>query len=334
MERKYRRLKLQDRELIGRLQIQGLNQSEIAQLLGVNKSTISRELKRNKEPRLGYIVYYAQNLAEERRAHYRPKIESHPYLLNHVVEKLKLGWSPQQIAGRSRLLLGDKNTISHETIYNYVFSDRGKQLKLYTYLRSRQKRRFPKIARKKNKRSLIPNRVSIHDRPAIINKRDDFGHWEADLIVFSYDKKANIFTMRERKSRYLIALKNQNRSPTTINQSLLQSDIRWSLRVKSITFDNDFAFRKHEQLAAAFTANTYFCDPFKSHQKGSIENVNRVLREYCPRKMDIAALKQEELSQYTALINDRPMKCLGYRTPKEVYFDLAIKDFHQQKPTS
>lgn len=251
-----------------------------------------------------------------------------------MIEKLKLGWSPQQIAGRSRLLLGIKNTISHETIYNYVFSPRGKELKLYSYLRSRQKRRFPKIARKKNKRSLIPNRVSIHDRPAIINQRDEFGHWEADLIVFSYDKKANIFTMRERKSRYLIALKNQNRSPTTINQSLLQSGVRWSLRVKSITFDNDFAFRKHEQLAAALTAKTFFCDPFKSHQKGSIENVNRVLREYCSRKMVIASLKQEELSHYTELINERPMKCLGYRTPKEVYFDLAIKDLQQQKSNS
>lgn len=331
MERKYRRLKLQDRELIGRLRIQGLNQSEIAQLLGVHKSTISRELKRNKEPRLGYIVYLAQNLAEQRRAHYQPKIESHPSLLRHVIDKLKLGWSPQQIAGRSRFLLGDKCYISHETIYNYIFSPRGKELKLYTYLRSRQKRRFPKIARKKNKRSLIPNRVSIHDRPEIINKRGEFGHWEADLIVFSYDKKANIFTMRERQSRYLIALKNQNRSPKTINESLLQSDIKWSMRVKSITFDNDFAFRKHEQLAEAFTAKTYFCDPFKSHQKGSIENANKVLREYCPRKMDIASLKQEELSRYTELINDRPMKCLGYRTPKEVYLDLAVKDMQQKK---
>lgn len=329
MEKKYKRLTLNDRELLGRLLVQGLNQSQIAELLGVHKSTVSREISRNKELRLGYIVNLAQYLTEKRRAHYKPKIESHPHLLNHILEKLKLGWSPAQIAGRSKLY-GGKSLISHESIYTYIFSPQGKEQKLYAYLRSRQKRRFPKIARKKNKRSLIPNRTSIHERPEKIDNRDEFAHWEADLIVFSQDKRANILTMRERKSRYLIALRNDNRSPMTINQNLLQSDIRLSMRVNSITFDNDISFRNHGELAESFSAKTYFCDPFKSYQKGSIENANRSLREYCPRKMDIQSLQQEELDRYVQLINNRPMKCLGYRTPQEVYFDLAVKSIQQR----
>ena len=133
--------------------------------------------------------------------------------------------------------------------------------------------------------------------------------------------------MRERKSRYLIAVKNDNRSPATINKNLLSSDVRLLLRVNSITFDNDISFRNHAELAESFSAKTYFCDPFKSYQKGGIENANRSLREYCPRKMDIQSLQQEEINRYVQLINNRPMKCLGYRTPEEVYFELAAKSF-------
>lgn len=326
MERKYKRLTFKDREYIGKLLVQGFNRAQIAQLLGVHKSTVCREIKRNQEPRLGYIFNLAQYKTEQRRQRYIPKLERHSGLLNEVIEKLKLGWSPNQIAGRSKYLLG-KPHISHETIYRYLFSEAGIKQNLYKYLQSRQKRRFPKIARRKVKRSLIPNRISIHDRPESIANRQDFGHWEADLICFSQNKKANIFTMRERKSRYMVALKNSNRSPQTINTTLLRNEqLRYLLRVKSITFDNDIAFRKHEEMAQEFTATTYFCDPFKSHQKGAIENANRQLRRYCPRKSDIDALTQQDLDVYIKQINNRPMKCLGYRTPSEVYLSLAVEE--------
>ncbi len=326
MGQKFRRLMVEDRELIGRLMCQGLNQSQIASLLGVHKSTISREVQRNKEGRLGYIVLLAQYKTEQRRSHYQPKIEKSPFLLNHVEEKLKLGWSPEQIAGR--LKQGSHSAyICHESIYAYIFSPQGLEKKLYTYLRSRQKRRFPKIARRKTKRTLIPNRVSIHDRPSVVNSRETFGHWEADLIVFSQDKRANIFTIRERKSRYLVALKNENRSPSTINKTLLEhKQVNSLLRVKSITFDNDIAFTKHEQLADVFSAKTYFCDAYKSYQKGGIENANRQLRQYCSRKIDINALTQEELDRYVELINNRPMKCLGFKTPFETHLKLAVEE--------
>lgn len=133
--------------------------------------------------------------------------------------------------------------------------------------------------------------------------------------------------MRERKSRYLVALKNNNRSPHTINNTLLSNEeLQYRLKIKSITFDNDISFRQHEELAEEFSDSTYFCDPFKSYQKGAIENANRMLRRYCPRKSDIDALSQTELDSYTKLINERPMKCLGYKTPAEVYFKLAVDE--------
>jgi IS30 family transposase len=331
MERKYKRLTLQDREYIGKLLIQGFNQVQIAQFLGVHRSTISREIDRNKEGRLGYIFLLAQRKTEQRRAHYTKKLDRHAYLKQDIIKKLKLGWSPNQIAGRSKFSSG-KTSISHETIYRYLFSEAGIEQKLYLLLHSRQKRRFPKIARRKVKRSLIPNRTSIHDRPESIASRQDFGHWEADLVCFSQNKKANIFTMRERKSRYMLALKNPNRSPHTINQTLLgREQLKYSLKIKSITFDNDIAFRQHEELARAFDATTYFCDPFKSHQKGAIENANRLLRRYCPRKGNIDALTQEELDGYIERINSRPLKCLGYKTPAEVYFKLAVDEINAAK---
>lgn len=166
MDRKYKRLTIQDREYIGKLLVEGYNQVEIAQLLGVNKSTISREISRNQEPRLGYIFQLAQYKTIGRRQRYQPKLEKHPWLLQDIIEKLKLGWSPNQIAGRSKCFSG-KSLVCHETIYRYFFSEEGIRQKLYLYLPSRQKRRFPKIARRKVKRSLIPNRVSIHDRPVL-----------------------------------------------------------------------------------------------------------------------------------------------------------------------
>jgi transposase, IS30 family len=135
----------------------------------------------------------------------------------------------------------------------------------------------------------------------------------ADLVCFSQNRKANIFTMRERKSRYMVALKNTNRRPATINQTLLHNEqLKYRLRIKSITFDNDIAFRRHEELAQEYSAQTYFCDPFKSYQKGAIENANRQLRRYCSRKSDINALNQSELDSYIKKINNRPLKCLGY----------------------
>lgn len=141
----------------------------------MHKSTICREIKRNQELQLCYIFCLAQYKTEQRRQHYQPKIERFSFLLEDIIEKLKLGWSPNQIAGRSKYLLG-KPCISHETIYRYLFSRAGTKQNLYRYLQSRQKRRFPKIARKKVKRSLIPNRISIHVRPEAISNRQDFRH--------------------------------------------------------------------------------------------------------------------------------------------------------------
>lgn len=288
MARNFRRLTVKHREVISRLYYEGVKQIRIAQILGVHRSTVCRELKRNKFDNIGYIYLIAQEKNDKRRSNgYKNKIFRSSFLMDYVEDKLNLGWSPEQIAGR--LNIGStKPFISYETIYSYIFSQSGIEKKLYKLLKTRRKKRFPKIARKKNKRSLLPNRVSIHDRPQIVNTKEDFGHWKGDLIVFSTNKKANLFTMRERKSRYMIAIKNENRSPSTLNANLFNAEkLKYVLNIKSITFDNDIAFTKHELIAKNYSAKTYFCDPFESYQKGCIENGNRLLREYCVRKIDI-----------------------------------------------
>lgn len=250
---------------------------------------------------------------------HRKKIDRSPVLQKHIFERLKEGWSPQQIAGRDKLDLG-KVWVSHETIYKYIYSPNGIKDGLYKYLRSKRKKRYPKIGRKPNRRTLIPNRVSIHDRPETITNRLDFGHWEADLIVFSQDKRANLLTLRERKSRFMIAIKNMNRSPDTIVSNLFEKyRLHWRPPFNSITFDNDISFIQHERIAKEFESKTYFCDAYKSYQKGTIENGNRLLREYFPRNVDILAIQQKDIDRYVELVNNRPMKCLGYKTPDEIY---------------
>lgn len=150
--------------------------------------------------------------------------------------------------------------------------------------------------------------------------RLDFGHWKADLIVFSQDKRANLLKLRERKSRYMIAIKNDNRCPDTIVTNLFEKyRLRWRSPFHSITFDNDISFIKHEKIANAFNSKTYYYEPYKSYQKGTIENSNCLLREYVPRKADILAISRLEIDKYVEIINNRPMKCLGYKSPDEVY---------------
>lgn len=205
-----------------------LESNSNTKLLGFNRSTICRELKRNHDPDYGYNILIAHERTQRRQwIHHRTKIQRHSPLQQHILERSKEGWSPEQIAGRAKLDLGE-TWVSHETIYQYIYSKDGIKDELYKYLRDKRKRRYPKVGRRPNKRSLIPNRVSIHERPDSINNRLDFGHWEAYLIVFSQDKRANLLTLRERKSRFIIAIKNDNRSPDTIVANLFEKyRLRW-----------------------------------------------------------------------------------------------------------
>lgn len=319
MGKHYSHISAENRIKLYELLYKGMTLANISLLLGYHKSTIYRELERN-----SYMSGYRPDWANteygnRRRSQYKSKIEKNPDLKNYIIAKLQAGWSPELISGRLRLENNGKCIISYATIYNYIYSAHGKSLKLYKLLKKQRRFRYPRIKRRKYTKS--QQKPSIKDREEYINNRTEFGHWEGDLIVFT-NLKNNIITLRERKSRYIKAIKNQSRK----SLSTLNTLVRYmkNAPIKTLTLDNDPAFAHYREIEATLNTKVYFCEPYKSYQKGTVENANRLLREDLPRKTNISKVKQDQIDKIACKHNIRPMKCLGYKTPMEVYHENII----------
>jgi IS30 family transposase len=257
-------------------------------------------------------------LAEERGHQKAQKLYKREYLKNYISERLARGWSPEQIAGRLKIEHSGVCVISHETIYKFIYSEEGKQNKLYQYLRKKKRFRKPQISRKN--RGIIPNRVSISERPKEVEGRKTFGHWEGDLM-FGCKQKDNLITLRERKSRYIIAIKNANKKAEETAKKIIKNLKKLKEYILSLTLDNGREFSEHEAIKKALSISTYFCEPYKSYQKGSVENGNGILREYFPRGTDLSQISQKDIGYQIRKINNRPMKCLHYKTPREIFME-------------
>jgi len=318
MGKKYTHLTMEHRIAIAWMLDRRISKADIAKQLKVHRSTIYREIKRNYDEKWGYYSLIADSKAAKRQVHQKErKLDRNSALLEYVIDSLKLGWTPEQIVGRMKRI-GGKALVCHETIYAYIYSKAGIKLQLYKFLKHKRKKRYPKIARRKA--PSIRNRVPISERPEYINDRSDFGHWECDLVMFKKPTKINLITLRERKSRYLIAIKNESKkSVETATNIISYMQQIFDGTVKSITFDNGFEFAEHELIKNKLGIKTYFCDPYKSYQKGAIENANKILREFFPRNYPIDRLMQTTIEKATENINNRPMRCLEYQTPYEAY---------------
>jgi len=316
MEKQYRHLHSQDRVKIYELIFQGQAIEAIAKSIGFHRSSIYRELGRN-----SCKVGYRPDLASQQylmRRQRDSKLQTNPELREFVIGKLKEGWSPASIAGRLKYQL-KKSVISCETIYRFIYSTPGMALKLHHYLMKKRRFRYPRI---KRRRQTIANarKTSIKERDDRINQRKTFGHWEGDLVLFKYTK-TNLFTLRERKSRFIVAIKNQSRrAQTTFNTLVNYMKNKLPETVQTLTLDNDPAFALHEQVAETFNSQIYFCEPYKSYQKGGIENANKLIRTQLPSRTKIDDLEQNDIDDIIKNLNDRPMRCLGYQTPNEVFW--------------
>ena len=312
METKYGQLTESERCEIFRLRSAGISHSEIGRMIGRDKGTISRELRRNALPKSGYAPLSAERIALARRRRKRKsKIERSSQLLETVRDQLiAMGRSPEQIAGRLKLEQG-KPVISHESIYRFVHGEEGRKEKLHRYLPQAKAKRGRR-ARRGNK-SLIPNRISIHDRPAVIGDRREFGHWEGDLMAFSRPGQNNV-VLTERKSRYILAARQPEKTAATATASLnsLLRDLPDQAK-RSITFDNGGEFVGHASLGL----KTYFCDPHSPWQKGGVENAIGRLRRDLPRSTTPTDYSPADFHDIIAAHNDTPRKCLGFRTPAE-----------------
>ena len=306
MERRYCQLSKYEREEIYRLLTGGISRREIATRLGRSASTISREIRRNKQA-LGYLPDTAQRLAWERRRRGYFKIDGYPELKSALLEGLARRWSPEQIAA----FCYGKTTFCHETIYRYLYhSPYAIKFSLYQFLWRQRPRRRKKKWRKT--RSTIKDRISIHNRSKHINNRTHYHHWEADLMLFK-GTKHNLITAVERKSRYLIIINNPDgKKAKPVAEHLAKAIAPY--KPKSITLDNGLEFAKHKQLPA----QTFFCDPYSSWQKGSVENANGLIRKFLPKSYN-GPITQEILDNIQHLINNRPRKILGYKTPADLF---------------
>ena len=317
MGKKYEQLNLEKRERLYALSQQNFQANTIADLLGCHRATIYRELNRNKT-RIGYLPDKAHKMALD-RCDNGLKIDRNPELKDYIVSKLQEGWSPEIITNCLKKERGI-SVISHETIYAYIYSKEGRKNDLYLSLKKRRKKRKAKMACK-SKKTCIPNRVSIHERPKNIEERDECGHWEGDLVLFS-NSSTNLITLRERKSRVFLAIKNPSKHADTTSKNIIKKfKGRKKILIETLTLDNGGEFARHEDIARALKIDTFFCDPYSSYQKGSVENGNGVLRYDLPRSSNIDSLSQKQIDKIVDKINNRPMKCLDFRTPSEVFME-------------
>lgn len=323
MGAQYDQLNASEREVIGRLHAAGRSRREIARMLARSASTISREIRRNSRPTKrwpgGYQPRRAQALSERRRNRGRAhKLARQPDLRDLVRDRLAMGWSPEQIAGRLALEHG-ATVISHESIYRYVYS-RSAQKDYWHRLLPRAKHRRGRLGRRGGSPvDHIKARVPIGQRPPEANDRRQAGHWEADLMLFRRHGQA-VLVAHERRSRLTLVTRQPSKAakPALDSLTAIFKRLPRSLR-RSITFDNGTEFALHHRLGAELGMRTFFCDPHAPWQKGGIENAIGRLRRPLPRKADLAAIPQSRLDGLVKAYNQTPRRCLDFLTPAEVF---------------
>lgn len=314
---KYRKLTKADRILIAQWKNDGLTCRKIARLLGRNVSTISREIQGNSFKGEIYEPLHAQYKSDVKKNKAWKAKDSlkNPWLYSHVMDRLKCGWSPEQISGRLKQEYKNypDRQIGIETIYRFIYKDINKRLKLWEYLRRKQVKRRKKGGRKAQ-RVRIPDRISIHQRPKEVEERIVPGHWEGDSIV-GKGHKSGLHTEYERVTSLIRfeKLDRINSDQTLKSMKRIFGLLPRHLK-KSITLDNGSEMVKHNQIGIP----TYFADPYSSWQRGGNENANMWIRYYFPKGTDFSKVTNQELKEVEWELNNRPRKRLGFKTPMEV----------------
>lgn len=314
----YTHLTADERYQIDDLQREGFSQKAIAEIIGRSKSTLSRELRRNQGAR-GWRPRQAHLKATERlavRGSANVKRASDA-AWNYAKEHLQNDqWSPEQIAGR--LEREGLETISHETIYQRILEDKKAGGTLYSNLRCKKKRK-KRYGSARSARGAIPNRVDIDQRPAIVESRKRIGDWEGDTIIGAYDGGAVIASMVERKSRYTCLAKAENKTTTAVINGINEQMLPIADFVLTVTFDNGKEFSQHKTLSDKLHADVFFAKPYHSWERGLNENTNGLVRQYFPKRIPFDSISNNELQIVVKKLNDRPRKCLDYKTPFEVF---------------
>ncbi len=309
----YTHLTHHERYQIHILKRAGHSQNAIATLMNRHKSTISRELARNSGQR-GYRPKQAHRLAVARMRATANARCIDPATWAFARARLAEQWSPEQISGF--LKVQGLPGVSHETLYRRIYADKRFGGGLWRHLRCQKLRR--KRYGRHDRRGTIPGRVSIESRPAAVEARTRVGHWEGDTIIGARHRQA-IVSLVERKSRYTLLTKVERKTAHLVGQAVTGLLKPFKARVHSLTTDNGKEFAEHQTIARKLDAAFYFAHPYASWERGTNENTNGLVRQYFPRKRRFDTIQPEEIAFATQRLNHRPRKCLGFRTPHEVF---------------
>ena len=309
----FRHFDLQDREKIERWSGQQKSLRWIAGALGRSVSSISDEIRRNKVKGT-YDAAKAHHKAYTKRKYSKyqgMKVAVDPELREYVEAKIQEHQSPEGISGRLKHIETDRQYASTKAIYKFIKSPYGRQIERNLYSQAVKKRGGPK----RDRPVTIDGRTMIDERPKYIEKRLHFGHFEADFIESGKDGKGSILVLIERKTRYPWLQYLEHRDTETVNRAIQKLLV--GIPAKTLTIDNDLSFQKHEKLSTLIGADIFFCHPFASHEKGTVENRNKAIRRYVPKRTDLSTYSEEYIQWVERLLRNRFMKCLRYRTPQE-----------------
>ena len=333
----YKHLSLYERNKIGILQGEGKSIRSIAKILKRSASTIQREINRENADK--YRGKYIQSTTHKRvkeawsESHKRKNTFLNQRNVSYFIEcELKRDYSPDIICHELLELLGE--TVSNETLYKYIYS---KGWKLTQYLRRSKFGRQAKKTERPKKQGTgknIPNRVDIDLRPIEANLRIEFGHFEADSIEGTrkrvkqgdgkhiQKRKSCLTVVVDRVSRLTKIIKTASLTSMKTSTSILKAMKPYRNTIKSITYDNGKEFSKHEIINKEFNIKSYFCKPYHSWEKGTVENINGIIRRFFPKGTDFDMITNKQIKCVEDWINNRPMKVLGYLTPNEKYLEL------------
>lgn len=318
--KKFTQLTLKERYQISAYIKVGYTQKQMALCLGISQSTISRELKRN-----SYQSIYKPELAEQFTFHrhkYKTKyLKLTRKVMNYIKDKLKEDWSPEQISG---VMKKDKLPwVSHETIYQYIYKNKYHGGKLYLKLRHKNKK-YHKRGNDYNSRGVIKNRVSINQRPKIVEHKKRVGDFEIDTVIGKNHIGA-LVTIVDRASKFTLIKKVDSKKADVVSQALI--DMLYPIRelTHTITSDNGKEFAYHEKVSKALDTKFYFANPYHSWERGLNEHTNGLIRQYLPKQTDFTRIKRREIQEIQNRLNNRPRKSLGYKTPSEVFYAKVAK---------
>ena len=293
---------------------EGFSYRDIGKRLKVSHSTISREVRRNRIRDNHYLPEVAHAKTIKRRC-LAAKYGIPALTITFVEFGLNQKWSPEQIAGVGKII---GHSVSHEWIYGYVQRDKLRGGKLYKQLRH-GRRKYRQGSRAK--RVIIPNRVGIERRPAIVDKKKRFGDWEADTVLGKQGTGA-IVSLVERKSKLYLIRKVPAKSAAEVSRAMVGMLWRYRRHVRTITADNGSEFCDHGLVAEKLKTDIYFANPYSSWERGLNENFNGLLRQYIRKGTDLRTVTNEQIANIEKALNARPRKCLGFKQPVAVFKEL------------